>query len=131
MTSASPHVTIAGGGVGALEAALALLDRAPGLPIELIAADSHFVNRPLSALEPFTAGSIRSVPLQRLADRGIAVRQARITAVDAAARSVATADGARHAYDALVVALGAKVVRPYDHALTFAGPRDAAALQRL
>src|SRR3954447_24822398 len=50
--SAVPRILIAGGGVAALEAVLALLDRAPRLPVELVAADSHFVNRPLSVLEP-------------------------------------------------------------------------------
>src|SRR4051794_14310565 len=129
--SAAPRVLVAGGGVAALEAVLALLDRAPELPIELVAADSHFVNRPLSVLDPFAAGSARTVPPRRLADRGVAVRQARLTAVDPARGTVTTGEAVRRGYDVLLVALGARALRPFEHALTFRGPRDAEALHGL
>ena len=131
MSVVIPRVVVAGGGVAALEAVLALLERAPALALELVAADTHFVNRPLSVLEPFGAGVGRSVPLSRLADRGVTLTRARVAAVDPERRLVVCGDGSSRPYDALLVALGARPARPFEHALTFRGPRDGEALHGL
>ncbi len=54
------RVVIAGGGVAALEALLALGELAPGLvSAELIAPESEFTYRPLAVTEPFGAGPTR------------------------------------------------------------------------
>src|SRR5215207_1302880 len=90
------QVVIAGGGVGAVEAALALRALAGDLPgIELVAPEREFLYRALT------------VPLERL-DRSHAVRhrQDAISEVDAAARRVRLRSGDEIAYDALVVAVG-------------------------
>src|SRR4051794_705044 len=129
--SAPPRVLVAGGGVAAIEAVLALLDRAPELTVELVAAPSHFVNRPLSVLQPFAAGTARTVPLRRLAARGVAVRRTRLTGVDPERRTITTGERVRRDYDALLLALGARGARPFEHALTFRGADDAEALHGL
>ena len=62
------HVLIAGGGVAALEAALAL--RAVGedrLQVELFAPETHFWYRALAVAEPFALGEMRRFELAELA----------------------------------------------------------------
>ena len=57
-------VLIVGGGVAALEAALALQELAPELAqVELVAPDRSFVYRPL-----LVTGEARSFPLKRLVE---------------------------------------------------------------
>jgi sulfide:quinone oxidoreductase len=131
MSSNSRRVVVAGGGVAALEAVLSLLELAPQLAVELIAPEDRFVNRPLSVLQPFATGGVRTMPLSRLADRGVRVLQARVERVDPAHCHVELAGGDIRPYDALVVALGARPRRAFEHALTFRGPQDAEALTGL
>jgi sulfide:quinone oxidoreductase len=62
------RVLIAGGGVAALEAALALRalteDR---VSVELLAPEPHFWYRPLAVAEPFDLGEVRQFELPELA----------------------------------------------------------------
>jgi sulfide:quinone oxidoreductase len=73
MTSPSPsaepfHVVIAGGGVAALEAALALRDvGADRFVITLIAPDANFAYRPMAVREPFAYGPAQRHPLSEIA----------------------------------------------------------------
>ena len=61
-------VLIAGGGVAALEAALALRALAPELvSVELLAPEPHFWYKPLSVAEPFHLGEVRQFELSGLA----------------------------------------------------------------
>ncbi len=63
-----PHVLIAGGGVAALEAALALRALAPDpVDVELLGPEPHFWYRPLSVAEPFGLGEARHYELSTLA----------------------------------------------------------------
>jgi sulfide:quinone oxidoreductase len=127
------QVVIAGGGVAALEATLALNHLAPELvEIELIAPEDEFVYRPLAVAEPFLAGEVRRFPLHVLVEQaGARLRKARVARVDPGRRIVETEEGEALEYDALLLALGA---RPYDAlpgALTFRGPADGPALAAL
>ena len=61
-------VVIAGGGVGALEAALALRDLgAERFDITLIAPNADFVYRPMTVREPFAYGPARHHALAPIA----------------------------------------------------------------
>ena len=63
-----PHVVVAGGGVAALEAVVALRAVAgPELPITLLAPERQFVHRPSSVMAPFGFGPPQGVPLQPIA----------------------------------------------------------------
>src|SRR5512132_640204 len=127
---AQARVVIAGGGVAALEATLALraLSQEP-LSIELIAPERDFVYRPLAVADPFLVGETRSFPLAKLAEAaGGRLSGGKVAAVDAERRVVTTEDGREIAYDALLVALGARLREAVPNALTFLGPESGAAL---
>jgi sulfide:quinone oxidoreductase len=127
------RVVIAGGGVAALEATLALRAGVEELlSIELIAPDEHFVYRPLSVAEPFRIADTRTFPLAALVDAaGGSLHRGRVAEVDPADRVVVTDEGERHPYDAALVALGARPLEAIPGALTFAGPHSTAALRAL
>ena len=111
---------IAGGGVAALECALALAELAPSrTAVHVLAPEPEFVYRPLAVREPFAYGPHSTYPLAPIVrDAGADLVADRLTWVDPAAQSVHTEGGAELAYDALVIAVGA-IARPcYEHALT-------------
>src|SRR5215211_7774354 len=63
------RVLIAGGGVAALEAALALRELAEErVSIELLAPEPHFWYRPLAVAEPFGNGNVNRIELSAVAD---------------------------------------------------------------
>jgi sulfide:quinone oxidoreductase len=127
------RVVIAGGGVAALEAALALQQIAPELAdVELVAPDQDFTYRPLAVAEPFLAGEVRRFPLATLAEAaGARLHRARVTAVDPARRRVYTDPAGDLEYDALLLALGARSREAIPGALTFRGPVDGLAMAAL
>jgi len=114
------HVAIAGGGVAALEAALAL--RALGadeIDVTMIAPESEFVYRPLSVVEPFAFGSAARHPLGEIAaDIGAELVVDSVAWVDTDQRVAHTAGEVTVEYDALILALGARPIPCYEHALT-------------
>ena len=124
------RVVIAGGGVAALEAALALRALASELAdVELIAPDEDFTYRPLAVAEPFLAGEARRFPLAALVEAaGARLCRARVTGVDPARRIVRTDVAGELEYDALLLALGARSREAIPGALTFRGPADGPAL---
>jgi sulfide:quinone oxidoreductase len=124
-------VLIAGGGVAALEGALALQALAPELvEVELVAPDRYFVYRPL--LVTSHHGEAQSFPLQRLAEAaGATLRNAVVTGVDSGRRVVLTADGGELPFDSLLLAPGAVPIPAVRGALCFRGPEEAATLERL
>ena len=69
--SAKPvHTVIAGAGVAALEAALALQDLGEGrVSVELLAPETEFTYRPLAVAEPFAVAEVKRFPLERLVRR--------------------------------------------------------------
>ena len=123
-------VLIAGGGVAAIEALLALRALAGDrVEIAMLAPDSRFRYRPLSVTEPFGLGITRDLDVLEIALQHDAtfLRDA-IAAVDVEARHVATTGGRILDYDALLVATGARGVDAVPGGLTFRDSADGGAM---
>lgn len=120
-TNSEPfQVLIAGGGVAALEAALALRELADDrISITLLASDPEFVYRPMRVREPFAYSAARHYPLGQIADDiGAELRQDAFKWLEPVRHIVHTEGGEELSYDALLLALGA-VLRPrFRHAVT-------------
>ena len=131
--NARRRVLIAGGGVAALEATLALHQLAPGaLEVELVASEPRFWYRPLAVAESFGLGDSRSFDLAELAQRaGALLTLDSVVAVDAHEHAALTRRGARLGYDSLLLACGATPRATLDGALTFRGPGDTTRLADL
>ncbi len=127
------RVLIAGGGVGALETALALRDLADErTQVELYAPRREFVYRPYAVGEPFGTARVEYFDLERLAERaGASFHLDSIAAVEADVRHAVTHDGDRVPYDYLVLAPGAKRFWPVPGAITFWGLADEAGMEQL
>jgi len=115
------HVVVAGGGVAALEATLALADLGQGrLRLTVVAPDDVFHVRAMTVAMPFEAVEPVRVPLDQALERVDAEhRRATITGVDAERRIVRCSDGDELGYDALLVATGATQRAAYPEAVTF------------
>jgi sulfide:quinone oxidoreductase len=120
------RVVIAGSGVAAVEAVLALRHLAGrGFDIELVAPTHSLVDRPASVATPFGFGTPPPLELGELARRyEVELVPGTLTGVAVAARAIELADGATRAYDHLLVAVGARQVEAVPGALTFRGPGD-------
>ncbi len=119
--SAQPFdVLIAGGGVAALEGALALRELAGDrVRLRLLAPAKEFVYRAMTVREPFAFARAQRYPLDEIArDLGIELIADALESVDPAARTVRTDGGQLLGYDALLLALGARIRARYDRALT-------------
>ncbi len=114
------RVVIVGGGVAALEAALALADLAPGrIDVSVIAPDAEFVYRPMAVREPFAYGAAHRYPLAPIVhDAGATLITDKLAWVDRTTRTIHTEAGESLEYDALLLALGASINKRYTHALT-------------
>src|SRR3954471_16286270 len=108
-----PSVVIAGGGVAALEALIALRDLAGDrVKLTLVAPQTDFVYRPLSVAEPFCLGHAAHHSLASLTPASVAgLVRAPLAEVDAASRRIVLGGGDTLAYDTLLVAVGA-VMQP-------------------
>jgi sulfide:quinone oxidoreductase len=125
-SNGTTRVVVAGGGVGALEAVLALRALA-GEDVELtmLSPEEHFTYQPLSVGDPFALGAAKRYPLSRVAeDVKLDLRHSGLASVDPEARTVRTSDGDELSYDALLVAVGAGREPAFEHALTFRGQQD-------
>lgn len=113
-------VLIAGGGVAGLEAALALRDLAgERVSIEMLAPEPVLVYRPLTVREPFAFGRAERYALSDVLEGAeVRLRSERFSWVDPAARVVHTDGGEQIGYDALVLAMGARVHTRFTHAYT-------------
>jgi sulfide:quinone oxidoreductase len=127
------RVVIAGGGVAALETALALRTLAPELvDITLVAPTDRFRFRAASVGEPFHRAEAHRFDLAAIcADIGVALRHGALTAVDAEDRSATIGGDERVDYDALVIACGAQAKPAVPGAIVFGGPEDAGELRAL
>jgi sulfide:quinone oxidoreductase len=114
------NVVIAGGGVAALETALALADLAPDdTDVTVIAPNSEFVYRPMVVREPFAYGAAHRYPLESIVhDAGATLLCGELGWIDPARRTIHTKADEAIEYDALMLALGATVTKRYPHALT-------------
>jgi sulfide:quinone oxidoreductase len=114
------RVVIAGGGVAALETALALADLAPDrTDVTVVAPNTEFVYRPMVVREPFAYGSAQRYPLAPIVrDAGAKLLEGELGWIDPVARTIHTKADETIGYDVLVLALGATVTKRYPHALT-------------
>ena len=127
------RVVIAGGGVAAVEAMVALRELAGDLvDVELVAPEAEFVYQPLAVAEPFDRGTAQRFPLAALANAcGARLRVDALARVEPAARRARTRRLVELDYDALLVAVGARAREAVPGALTFRGARDVEALRAL
>ena len=127
------NVLIAGGGVAALEAALALRELgADRLHVELLAPERSFWYRPLAVAEPFALGAVQQFELAKLAaDAGAFFTLGELVSVDVTRQLAHTSPGGPAPYSALLIACGAVPEPAIPGALTFRGPADTARIEQL
>jgi sulfide:quinone oxidoreductase len=114
------RVLIAGGGVAALEALLALRALAPEqAEITLLAPNTEFVYRPMTVREPFAYPQANRYALAPIvAEAGAELVAEELAWVDPQKRIAHTASDTEIHYDELVLALGARARPRYEHAIT-------------
>ena len=125
------RVLVAGGGVAALEAVLAL--RALGddhVSLALLTPGDELLYRPVTVAEAFGRGQARSFRIDEiLADQGVERIHDALARVDVPAETVITAGGERLDYDSLVIATGARQIPSIPGALAFGGRGEVPALR--
>jgi sulfide:quinone oxidoreductase len=127
------RVLIAGGGVAALEAMIALRTLAEErVEITLLAPDRDFFYRPLAVAEPFGLGEVQRFDLATLA-RGCGARTelGSLVAVYPDERYVRTSRNTTHEYDRLLIAIGGQKRDAFPGAVTFRGSVDVGEIQWL
>jgi sulfide:quinone oxidoreductase len=114
------RVLIAGGGVAALEAALALRELAgERVSTTLLAPEPEFVYRPMRVREPFAYSSAQRYSLEEIArDIGVALVRDSFKWLDPLGSVVHTERGEELGYDALLLAMGARLHPAFSHGLT-------------
>jgi sulfide:quinone oxidoreductase len=114
------QVVIAGAGVAGLEGALALRELAgERVSLTLVSPADEFSYRPMAVREPFAYGSAQRYALEPIArDVGAKLVRDSFAWVNPAAQSAHLDGGAELRYDALLLALGARVHTRYTHAHT-------------
>ena len=124
------HVVIAGGGVAALEALIALSELAPHrVRVTLVTPRRDYVSRPQVIGESFSRGRRSRVALARITrDFGATHVTGSVVAVDAARRTARLASGEQLPYDSLLIATGGRRVPAYEHAETIGDDTAAEAL---
>src|SRR5215211_6837025 len=107
MKEAPMKVMIAGGGVAALEALIALRHLAEErVTLELVTPKAEFAYRPLAVAEPFGLGEARRYDLVRIApDHNAALHLAGVQRVEPEQRRLITWDGRELAFDLLLMAI--------------------------
>jgi sulfide:quinone oxidoreductase len=114
------EVVIVGGGVAALEGALALRARAGDLvQTTLLAPNPEFSYRPARVGEPFGHTAALSYQMERIAtDAGLRRYEDSLKWVDTDARTVHTEGGLALEYDALLLAMGARTYASFKYPVT-------------
>jgi sulfide:quinone oxidoreductase len=114
------RVVIAGGGVAAVETALALRELAGDrVSVALVAPNAEFSYRPWTVREPFAYAPANRYRLADIAaDIGAELIADELSSVDLAMQTVRTAEGMKLPYDALVLAVGATMRPAFTHAVT-------------
>jgi sulfide:quinone oxidoreductase len=113
-------VVIIGGGVAALEVALALQQLSPDLTTRtVVAPNEEYIVRAQTVREPFAFPEADHYPIAPiLRDAGATLMVDALERVDTAAQTITTKSGAEVPYDSLVLALGAQAQTRYEHAIT-------------
>ena len=124
---------IVGGGVGALESALALQDLAgERVEVEICAGRADFVYRPFAVGEPYGASRVLRYDLKRLAElSGAKFRLENIASVDPAICCAAGHDGTELPYDYLIVAPGSRLLWSVPGTTTFWGVTEEPEVQEI
>ena len=119
-------VLIAGGGVAAMEAALALQDLAGDrTEVTICSPRRNFVYRPYAVGVPYGVSGVDTYDLGRLAEAaGARYRPDSIASVNREARLAVTHDGETIPYGDLIVCPGTKLIWPVPGAITFWGIAD-------
>jgi sulfide:quinone oxidoreductase len=127
------RVLIAGGGVAALEAALALRALAEAeVSVELLAPDPRFWYRPLAVAAPFRRGEVRHFELDGLTRAiGVGFTPGALVAVEEWRHIAHTSLNTEIEYDKLLIACGAVPTPAVAEAITFRGPADIEKVERL
>ena len=120
-------VLIAGGGIAALEAVLALRDLASDLvEVQLLSPDEHFSYRPLAVTLPFDDSEVLHLQLSELtSELGASLVRGALTGIDAWRHVAHTSTNHDLEYDVLLVACGALPVPSLQGAVPFRGAVDA------
>jgi sulfide:quinone oxidoreductase len=118
--SAKFRVSIVGGGVAAVEAALALSDLAAGrIDLTVLAPNEELIYRPMTVTEPFAFGGARHYKLAPIvADAGGRLLADKLDSVDPEESIVHTVEGLTIEYDALILAMGARPFPRYGKHVT-------------
>lgn len=113
-------VLIAGGGVAALELALALGELAPEqTEVTVISPNDHFVYRPYAVREPFAYARAARYPIERILRRAGACHLLdELAWVDPEQQVLHTMSGRQLPYGALAIAVGAHARPRFAHAIT-------------
>jgi sulfide:quinone oxidoreductase len=112
---------ICGGGIAAIEGLLRLR-RLVGdaVDVTLIAPNDALRYRPLAVDEPFARRGVRSYALKTIARRtGADWEQESVESLDRDGQIVRSAAGRSWPYDALLLAVGARLARPFEHVTVF------------
>jgi sulfide:quinone oxidoreductase len=121
------RVLVAGGGVAALEAVLALRSLAGDrVAVELLSPGTDFAHRPSSVRSPFSGEPVPSVPFDL---RHARHHRGALAEVDVARRAAPTTDGGVLPNARLIVATGARPVAAVHGATLFRGPASAGAVE--
>ena len=125
------RLLVAGGGVGAVEALLALRELAPeAFDVTLLAPGPALVLAPESVAEATGGPPASQFDLAAIAaDLGVKHVRDALDAVDVSERRATTRDGTTLDYDALLLALGALPGPALPGALRFGGVRDVSAVR--
>ena len=115
------RVVICGGGIAAVEGLLRLRSLAgDALEITLVAPAEELRYRPLAVDEPFAIRGVRRYPLRTIAQRtGAEWVQDAAEWLDPDGQLVNTSGGDALPYDALLLAVGARLVNPFEHVTLF------------
>jgi sulfide:quinone oxidoreductase len=125
------RVLIAGSGVAAVEAVLALRELAGrGFDIDVLAPSHALEHRPASVAAPFGLGAPPPLDLHELARRyAVKLVEGRLVRVDVDDRRAILVGGRGRRFDYLLVTVGATPVEAIAGALTFRGPADVPAVE--
>lgn len=128
-----PHVAIAGGGIAALEALLALHALAGDrIEMSLAAPEPDFTYRPWAVEEPFTSQPPEHRALAPVAEQlGATLYPHALARVIPDEHVLELEGGSRLPYDAAVICVGARPRPAFRHGLTFLDARDRRRLAAL
>ncbi len=126
-------VLIAGGGVAALEATLALRELVgERAAVELLAPSDDFYMKPLAVAESFGFAEAARIPLAEIAgDLGATHRRDSLSGIDVEGSVARTGAGDEIPYDAALIAIGAIAGEALPGALTYRGGPDNARIDEL